>query len=48
MNKVLLVGRMTRDPETKTSASGIKYAKFSVVVDRPYGEDQADFIPVVA
>ncbi|TCG10348.1 single-stranded DNA-binding protein [Mycoplasma todarodis] len=48
MNKVLLVGRLTRDPQAFQTASGIKYARFTVVVSRQFGEDQADFIPVVA
>lgn len=48
MNKVLLVGRLVRDPETNTTASGIKYTRFTIAVSRSFGDDQTDFIPVVA
>jgi len=48
MNKVLIVGRLTRDPETNVTGSNIKYTRFTLAVSRPFGEDQADFIPVVA
>lgn len=48
MNKVLLVGRLVRDPETQTTASGIKYTRFTIAVSRSFGDDQTDFIPVVA
>ena len=48
MNKVLVVGRLTRDPETNITGSNIKYTRFSVAVSRPYGDDQADFIPIIA
>lgn len=48
MNKVILIGRLVRDPETNSTNSGIKYSRFTVAVDRQFGEDQADFIPIVA
>lgn len=48
MNKVLLVGRLVRDPETQQTGSGIKYSRFTIAVDRQFGESQTDFIPVVA
>lgn len=48
MNKILIVGRLVRDPEVQSTGSGIKYARFTVAVDRPFGENQADFIPCVA
>ena len=48
MNKVLLVGRLVRDPETSTTTSNIKYTRFTIAVSRPFGEDQADFVPIVA
>jgi single-strand DNA-binding protein len=48
-NKVLLVGRLTRDPETKFAASGTQIATFSLAVDRDYPKesDATDFIRVV-
>lgn len=48
MNKVLLVGRLVRDAEVKSTASGIKNARFTIAVDRQFGEKEADFIPIIA
>lgn len=52
MNKVVLVGRITKDPELKRTGSDIPYVQFTVAVNRPYknnaGERQADFISCVA
>lgn len=51
MNKVILVGNLTRDPELAQTPSGISVCKFSVAVNRDYtnanGERDADFINVV-
>lgn len=53
MNKVILMGRLTRDPELRYSTNGNNTAvcRFSIAVDRrfqkPGEERQADFIPVV-
>lgn len=52
MNKAILVGRLTRDPELKATTSGISVCNFTVAVDRRFvraGEErQADFINCVA
>ncbi|MDO5732929.1 MAG: single-stranded DNA-binding protein [Eubacteriales bacterium] len=52
MNKVVLLGRLTRDPELKKTNSNISVCRFTVAVDRRYrdanGERPTDFIPVVA
>lgn len=48
MNKVLLIGRLTRDPEVKETVAGIKYARFTIAVNKPTKDSEADFIPVVA
>ncbi len=47
MNKVLLVGNLVRTPELQQTQSGISYARITIAVTRQFGEDQADFIPVV-
>lgn len=51
MNKVILVGRLARDPELRTTGSGKSVCSFTVAVDRRFkqeGQPTADFIPVVA
>ena len=52
MNKALLVGRLTREPELKTTGSGTSVCTFSLAVQRKYknddGEYEADFINCVA
>ena len=51
MNKVILIGRLTRDPELRYTSSNVPTATFSVAVDRPFtsqsGEREADFINIV-
>ena len=48
MNKVIIVGRLTRDPEVRYTQTGKAVATFSVAVDTGFGENKrADFIPVV-
>lgn len=52
MNRVVLVGRITRDPELRTSPSGVPFVAFSLAVNRTMpnasGEREADFINCVA
>ena len=52
MNQVILLGRITKDPELKQTQSGVPVCSFTVACDRRYqkeGEDrQADFINCVA
>ena len=52
LNKVILGGRLTADPELKTTPSGISVCSFCVAVNRDYkgpdGKYQADFINVTA
>lgn len=50
MNKVILMGRLTRDPEVRYAASGAAVARYTLAVDRMYtrdGDPTADFIPCV-
>ncbi len=51
MNKVFLIGRLTRDPELRYTGSNTAVATFSIAVNRPFtgqnGERQADFINIV-
>jgi len=48
MNNVTLVGRLTKDPEVKTTTTGKDTCSFSIAVDRPSKEKTADFISCVA
>ena len=51
MNKVILVGNLTRDPELITTNSGISLCRFSLAVQRRFanesGEREADFINII-
>ena len=51
LNRVILIGRLTRDPELRYTPTGIAVTQFTLAVDRPFtnsqGEREADFIPIV-
>lgn len=51
LNSVVLIGRLTRDPELRYTGNGNAVANFTIAVDRPYsnasGEKETDFIPIV-
>lgn len=51
MNRVVLVGRLTRDPDLRYTPSGLAVANFTVAANRPFknqqGEQEADFINCV-
>lgn len=49
MNKIILIGRLTADPELRYTPSGAPVANFTLAVDRKFSKnDETDFIPVVA
>ncbi len=52
LNKVILIGRLTRDPELRYTPEGTPVARFSLAVDRPFTDKQGnrgtDFIDIVA
>lgn len=48
LNKVILGGRLTADPEIKTTPNGVKVTSFSVAVNRKGTNDKTDFLDVVA
>lgn len=51
MNHIVLIGRLTRDPELRYTPNGVAVANFDLAVDRPttnqQGERQTDFIRIV-
>lgn len=48
MNKTCLTGRITKDPELRTTSNGTSVCSFTVAVDRPNVRDTVDFIDCVA
>ncbi len=52
LNKIVLIGRLTRDPELRYTAAGVPFASFTLAVDRGFangkGERETDFINVAA
>lgn len=49
INQVILMGRLTRDPEMRTTTNGKSVTSFSIAVDRAFGQDDgADFFDVTA
>jgi len=52
LNRIILIGRLTRDPELRYVPSGQPVASFTLAVDRPFvnqqGERATDFIDIVA
>jgi single-strand DNA-binding protein len=51
LNRVILIGRLVRDPELRYTPTGVAVASFTIAVDRPFfgkqGERQTDFIDIV-
>jgi single-strand DNA-binding protein len=47
LNRIVLVGRMTRDPELKFSSEGTAICNFNIAVNRTFQKDKADFPSVV-
>lgn len=52
LNRIILIGRLTRDPEMRYTPQGVPVASFSLAVDRPFqnaqGERETDFVDCVA
>ena len=52
MNKVILIGRLTKDPELRKTPTDVSVCQFTIAVNRPFqqqnGERQADFINCIA
>ena len=52
LNRIVIIGRLTRDPEMRQTPSGTAVCAFTLAVDRSFksanGERETDFIPVVA
>lgn len=52
MNKIILIGNLTRDPETGATQSDVGFTRFTIAVNRPYtnsqGERLADYFDIIA
>lgn len=53
MNRVILIGNLTRDPELRTTGSGISVCNFSIAVNRRFknaqtGQQETDYLNVIA
>ncbi len=49
MNRAIIIGNLTKDPESRTTASGVSVCSFTVAVNRGFGDKKdVDYIPVVA
>lgn len=50
MNKAILIGNLTKDPELSETSSGVSFCKFSIAVNRPFansdGEREVDFFNI--
>jgi single-strand DNA-binding protein len=47
LNNVILIGRLTRDPELNYTQNGTAVGKFTLAVQRKFNKDEADFIDIV-
>ncbi len=47
LNRVILIGRLTRDPELRYTPNGTAVASFTVAINRKYNKEETDFIPIV-
>ncbi len=51
MNKIMLIGNLTRDPEALTTSGGVNFTRFTIAVNRPFtnanGERVADYFDVI-
>ncbi|HIU81145.1 MAG TPA: single-stranded DNA-binding protein [Candidatus Ornithoclostridium faecavium] len=49
MNKIILIGNLTRDPESGTTPSGVSYCRFSIAVNRRFSKEnnEADYFNVI-
>ena len=48
MNQVILIGRVTKDPELKSTQNGKTYCNFTLAITREFNKEETDFINCVA
>ncbi|MCM3783700.1 single-stranded DNA-binding protein [Neobacillus mesonae] len=47
LNKTILIGRLTKDPELRYTPAGVAVTQFTLAVNRVFKDDETDFIPIV-
>ncbi|NLT98570.1 MAG: single-stranded DNA-binding protein [Christensenellaceae bacterium] len=47
MNKAIIIGNLTKDPELRTTPQGVSVCTFRVAVPRPYKRDETDYLNIV-
>jgi len=47
LNRVILIGRLTRDPELKYTTNGTAVANFTLAINRKFNKEETDFIDIV-
>ncbi len=51
MNRIYLIGNLTRDPETSSTQSGVQFTRFTIAVNRPFtnstGDRVADYFDII-
>lgn len=48
LNKFIGIGRLTKDPEMRTTESGTVVTRFTIAIDRKYKKEETDFLNVIA
>ncbi|HBQ87208.1 MAG TPA: single-stranded DNA-binding protein, partial [Syntrophomonas sp.] len=47
LNRVILIGRLTRDPELRYTPNGAAVCKFTLAINRKFNREETDFIDIV-
>jgi single-strand DNA-binding protein len=47
MNKAIIIGNLTKDPELRTTPQGVSVCTFRVAVSRPFKRDETDYLSIV-
>jgi len=47
MNRVFLIGNLTKDPELSNTTNGVAVCKFTLAVTRRFGNNETDYLPVI-
>lgn len=48
LNRIIVMGRLTRDPELRRTGNGTAVTSFTIACDRDFGDNETDFLDIVA